>query len=163
MHGWNVLIALHVAGATFALLAGAVLLATPGKGNRTHRRLGAAWVAAMYWTVASSFGIRVLEPGGFSWIHGLSGWTFVSVTVALWAGATRRRRVQRGFVVGSYLGLIGAGLGAVAVPTRLVPQLLLHRPLLFLAVVAGVAVGALVAVRVSQRPALRGPQPPAPV
>src|SRR3954447_17078728 len=113
MHHWNLLIAAHALGATFALFAGLVVLRTPRKGNRFHRRLGMTWMVAMYWTVLSSFGIRELHPHHLSWIHGLSAWTFVTLTAALWAARTGRRKMHRDFVVGSYLGLVGAGLAAM--------------------------------------------------
>src|SRR3954469_13058335 len=98
---WTPLIALHAAGATFALALGAFLLLTPRKGDVTHRRLGRVWMVAMYWTAGSSFGIKELHPGQFSWIHGLSAWTIVSLTVAWWAALTHRRDTHRGYVVGS--------------------------------------------------------------
>jgi len=146
MHQWNLLVATHALGATFALFAGLVVLRTPGKGNRFHRRLGTVWMVAMYWTVLSSFGIRQLHPHHLSWIHGLSAWTFVTLTAALWAARTGRRRMHRDFVVGSYLGLVGAGVAAMAFPVRLAPQLLIHRPLVFAG--AACAVAAMVAVLV---------------
>lgn len=155
MEHWNLLIAAHAIGATFALLAGLVVLRAPRKGNVFHRRLGRVWMAAMYWTALSSFGIRELRPGHLSWIHALSAWTVVSLTVALWAARTRRRRLHRQFVVGSYLGLLGAGLAAMAFPTRLAPQLLVHRPAVFTAAVVGTAIAVAVVVRLARRDAAR--------
>jgi hypothetical protein len=35
---------------------------------------------------------------------------------------------HRRFIAGSYLGLVGAFVGAVPVPTRDIPQLAMHRP-----------------------------------
>lgn len=162
MDVWTPLIALHALGATFAVLAGGVVLVRRRKGDRFHRRMGAAWVAAMYWTVLSSFGIRELEPGSLSWIHGLSAWTFVSLSLALWAARTRRRRLHRGFAVGSYIGLLGAGVAAMAFPTRLVPQLIVHRPLVALAaVLAAAAACAAVARQARRRPRRRAAAVPA--
>jgi uncharacterized membrane protein len=155
MRGWNVLIALHALGATFALMVGLVVLRTPRKGNLLHRRLGMVWMGAMYWTVLSSFWIKQLRPGHFSWIHGLSVWTLFSLTMALWAARTGRRRVHRGWVVGSYLGLVGAGAAAMAFPVRLAPQLLIHRPLVFAAAAVATAALTAVAVRIAGRPARR--------
>ena len=143
MHGWTLLIALHAIGATFSLAVGALVMLRRRKGDRAHRRVGRVWMAAMYWTTGSSFGIRALHPGHLSWIHGLSAWTLVSLTVALWAARTHRRRLHRDFVVGSYFGLVGAGVAAMAFPVRLAPQLLIHRPLIFLGVIAAVVAAAL--------------------
>lgn len=147
MHGWTVLIALHAIGATFALAVGALVLLRRRKGDRAHRRVGRVWMAAMYWTAGSSFGIRALRPGHLSWIHGLSAWTLVSLSVALWAARTHRHRLHRDFVVGSYFGLVGAGLAAMAFPVRLAPQLLVHRPLLFVGVALSVSAAALLVAR----------------
>jgi uncharacterized membrane protein len=151
MDGWTPLIALHAAGATYSLLAGAVVLFLPAKGSLLHRRLGRSWMVAMYWTVLSSFGIQALHPGHFSWIHLLSIWTFISLSVALWAARTHRRAVHRQWVLGSYFGLCGAALAATAFPQRLAPRLLVHDPLVFTAAFAGIALLVAVTVVVARR------------
>jgi len=147
MHAWTLLIALHALGATFSLAVGALVLLRRRKGDLAHRRVGRIWMAAMYWTAGSSFGIRALHPGHLSWIHGLSAWTLVSLTVALWAARTHRMKLHRDFVVGSYFGLVGAGLAAMAFPERLAPQLLIHRPLVFAGLVVAVTIAALAVAR----------------
>ncbi len=60
---WTVLIALHAAGATVALLLGGWLVARRRKGDLLHRRVGRVWMADMYWVAFSSFGIQRLHPG----------------------------------------------------------------------------------------------------
>jgi uncharacterized membrane protein len=147
MHRWTVLIALHALGATFSLAVGALVMLRRRKGDRAHRRVGRVWMVAMYWTAASSFGIRALHPGHLSWIHGLSAWTLVSLTVALWAARTHRRKLHRDFVVGSYFGLVGAGIAAMAFPVRLAPQLMVHRPLVFVGVVLLMSLAAVAVAR----------------
>lgn len=139
MDYWTPLIALHAAGAAYSVIIGAVVLFLPAKGSLLHRRLGRSWMVAMYWTVLSSFGIQALRPGQFSWIHLLSIWTFISLSIALWAARTHRREVHRQWVIGSYFGLCGAGIAAMAFPQRLVPRLLMHDPLVFTAAAAGIA------------------------
>jgi uncharacterized membrane protein len=162
--GWTLLIAAHAAGATLALLLGGYVVLRPRKGDLLHRRLGKVWVATMYWVTLSSFGIKELTPGRFSWIHGLSLWTIVSLTIAVWAAVTHRARLHRDFVIGSYLGLVGAGIAAMAFPVRLVPQMAVHDPVLLLAAVAGIAVVATAIIRVaSLRPWTNGGRrPPVP-
>jgi uncharacterized membrane protein len=158
MRHWNLLIALHAFGAVVAVMIGAVVLRRRGKGGRVHRRLGTAWMVVMYWVVISSFWIKQLHPGHFSWIHGLSVWTFLTLTLAYWAARTGRRKRHRDAVVGTYFGLLGAGLAAMAFPVRLAPQLLVHRPLVFAAAVAVAAGLTTVVVRLAKRPARRRAQ-----
>jgi uncharacterized membrane protein len=122
------LIPAHAAVATIAMLLGARNLLIKRKGDRSHRIVGRIWVAAMYVTVLSSFAIRELRPGHFSWIHGLSVFTFVTLSIGLWAALTHRVRLHRGMMTGSYFGLVGAFIGAVVVPVRYIPQQVVHRP-----------------------------------
>lgn len=156
-------IPIHAAGATIALLLGAFNLWRRPRGDRLHRRVGRIWFVAMYWTVLSSFVIKRLRPGHFSWIHGLSLFTFVTLTIALWAARTGRGRVHAQFVTGSYLGLLGAFVGAVVVPARQIPQWAMHQPVqLALAGAACVLVAAALVVlsrgtRRSPVPVRRGP------
>ena len=134
------LIAAHAAGAALALVLGAWQLIRRPRGDRAHRRVGRVWVVAMYWTVLSSFFITELEPGHFSWIHGLSALTFVTLTAGTWAAVLGRIAVHRQFMTGSYLGLLGAFAGAVAVPSRDIPQLLVHQPVVLTAAVFAVLI-----------------------
>ncbi|MDQ1699870.1 MAG: hypothetical protein QOG34_1733 [Frankiaceae bacterium] len=138
------LIALHASAATFALMLGAVVIAHRPRGDLTHRRLGRVWFAAMYFTVLSSFGIKRLTPGHFSWIHGLSVFTFCTLTLALYGARTHNLALHRGNVVGSYFGLVGAGVSAAAFPVRAIPQLAMYRPF----VLAGAVVLIAAAVRI---------------
>jgi uncharacterized membrane protein len=113
---------------------GAYNLARRAKGDRPHRWVGWVWVGAMYWTILSSFAIQQLRPGHFTWIHGLSIFTFITLSIGLWASLTHRIRTHRNFMTGSYFGLLGAFVGAVVVPQRKIPQWTLHQP-------AGLALG----------------------
>jgi hypothetical protein len=63
--------------------------------------------------------------------------TFGTLTIGLWGALTHRVQTHRNFVTGSYLGLVGALIGAVVVPQRCIPQWFLHDP-------AGLAAGALI-------------------
>lgn len=133
MNSWTTLIAAHAAGATVAVALGGFNVVRARKGDLLHRRVGRVWFVSMYWVAFSSFGIRRLNPGHFSWIHGLSAWTIVSLTMALWAAMRGNIPAHRGWVIGSYCGLVGAGIAAMAFPSRLVPQTTLHHPLTMLA------------------------------
>lgn len=154
--GWTWLIALHALGATVAVGLGAFLIARGRKGDLLHRRVGRVWMGDMYWVAFSSFGVKRLSPGHFSWIHGLSVWTIFSLTMAIWAARTHRVQLHRGWVIGTYLGLLGAGLAAAAFPTRLVPQTAIHRPLWLLGgVTAATAAGVAVIELAARLPARR--------
>jgi uncharacterized membrane protein len=151
MDGWTLLIAAHATGALLALVLGTVMVVRR-KGDRSHRRIDRVWMVLMYWVVLSSFGITRLDPGHFSWIHGLSAWTFISLTMA-WRGARKGDvRQHRGWAVGSYCGLLGAFAGAVAAPVRLIPRTVVHQPVT--AAVATVLVG-LVALGIVKAAGLR--------
>jgi uncharacterized membrane protein len=145
------LIAVHAIGASLALLLGAVNLVRKPKGDRAHRIVGRVWVVSMYWTVLSSFFIRELNPGSFSWIHGLSVFTFVTLTIGLWAAMTGRTETHRGFMRGSYFGTVGAFVGASVVPQRAIPQLAVHHPVLLSAAALGVSALAWGIVALSRR------------
>ena len=160
MDGWTVLIAAHAAGATLAVLLGGYNVLRRRKGDLLHRRLGRVWFVDMYWVAFSSFGIKELTPGHFSWIHGLSAWTIISLTVALWAAATHRIEAHKQWVVGSYLGLVGAGIAAVAFPVRLVPQTAIHAPLALLTALAALTALAWLVVHFLARADVQAPGGP---
>ena len=122
VHGWTALIVTHAFAASFSLVFGAVNLVRPTKGDLVHRTLGKVWLALMYFTVFSSFGIQQLRPGNFSWIHGLSVFTFVTLTLGWTAARQGNRAAHAANMIGTYAGLWGAFIGVVTVPTRLVPR-----------------------------------------
>jgi uncharacterized membrane protein len=112
------IIAVHIATAALSVILGITVLLAE-KGTARHKWLGRLWAAAMFATALSSFDIRELNPGHFSWVHGLSLLTFVSVGRAIWA-------IRQGNVLGhqlamrgSFIGLVVAGIAAVATPHRL--------------------------------------------
>jgi uncharacterized membrane protein len=98
-----------------------------------------------------------LIPGHFSPIHLLSVWTIVSLTMAIRAARRHEIRRHRGWVVGTYFGLLGAGVAAIAFPTRLVPQTAMHYPLwLLLALLAVTLVAAVVVQLAAKLPTMPG-------
>jgi uncharacterized membrane protein len=121
-HAWTVLIGTHAFAASFAMVLGAVNLLRRKRGDLPHRTIGRVWLVLMYFTAGSSFFIQQIRPGNFSWIHALSAFTIVTLSLGLWN--VRRGNIpgHAGNMIGTYLGLIGAFIGVVAVPSRLVPQ-----------------------------------------
>ena len=116
------LIQLHLATALLALGLGAANLAL-AKGTLRHRVFGWAWIAAMLCVTLSSFWIRELDHGSFSWIHGLTVWTLVSMAIAIRAIRTGRVRLHAGFMTGTMAGAVAAGGFALA-PGRYIANLL---------------------------------------
>ncbi len=111
-------IQIHLTAALAALAIGIVLMARV-KGTALHKLLGWIWVLAMGTTAVSSLFIKVINPGHFSFIHLLSGWTIVGLPGAVYAikrgKVAMHRRAMTGMFVG---GLLLAGLFAF-LPGRL--------------------------------------------
>jgi uncharacterized membrane protein len=105
------MIAIHLSAAIAALLLGGVVLFVR-KGTPLHKGLGRFWGATMVLVAVSSFWIT--RDGRFSWIHLLSVWTLISLACAVYFIRRGNVRAHKGFMVGTFLGLAGAGLGALA-------------------------------------------------
>lgn len=112
----------HLAMALLALGMGTANLIL-AKGTRRHRVFGWTWIAAMLCVTLSSFWIREIDPGSFSWIHGLTVWTLVSMGIAIYAIRTGRVRLHAGFMIGTMTGALVAGGFALA-PGRYIGSLL---------------------------------------
>ncbi len=120
--GWTLLIASHAIAASLAMVMGALNLLRRRRGDRPHRVLGRAWAGLMYFVAIGSFWIQEPSPGDFSWIHGLSALTIVTLTLALWNARRGNIRGLAANMIGTYCGLLGAFIGVVAIPTRRVPE-----------------------------------------
>jgi uncharacterized membrane protein len=120
--GFTPLIGTHAVAATLAMVLGAVNVVRRRRGDAAHRLVGRIWLVAMYFTAGSSFWIQDLRPGSYSWIHGLSAFTIVTLSLGLWNARRGRIRAHAGNMIGTYAGLLGAFVGVVAVPDRLVPS-----------------------------------------
>lgn len=112
----------HMVTALVALALGSANLAL-AKGTKRHRIVGWTWIALMLCVTISSFWIRELNHGEFSWIHGLTVWTLISMLIAIVAIRTGRVRVHAGFMVGTMVGALVAGGFALA-PGRFIARLI---------------------------------------
>jgi uncharacterized membrane protein len=112
---------LHLSSATTGLVLGAFILAAR-KGTGPHRLLGRLWVAVMILAALSSFRLTGLREG-WSVIHLLSVWTLIALAFAVYFIRQGDVKRHKAFMVGTYLGLVGAALGALA-PGRLVYRFL---------------------------------------
>jgi uncharacterized membrane protein len=77
------------------------------RGDRLHRQLGWVWVSAMFLTALFTLDIKLINRGGFSFIHILSVWTMIQVPVIIWHAKNHRvakhRSAVRGMVFGALL------------------------------------------------------------
>jgi len=141
MTGYQWLIAGHAFLALMALPLGAFQLLRRRRGDALHRRVGRTWVFAMGLVAISSFAIRDLRPGQFSLLHILSVVTLVTVTLGVVQARRGNIEAHRAMMRGSWLGLVGAFIGAVAVPDRTIPTFVVSDPLGSLGALLAVAVG----------------------
>lgn len=139
MTGISWLIAAHGFVAVVALALGAHQLLRRPRGDRTHRRVGRSWVTAMIFVAVSSFAIRDLRDGQLSLLHILSVVTLVTVTLGVVHARRGNVEAHRGMMRGSFFGLVGAFIGAVAVPDRTIPTFVLAEPLQAWAALAAAA------------------------
>jgi uncharacterized membrane protein len=133
------LVAAHAATAVLCVGLGGYALLRRRKGDAVHRLVGWSWVAGMTFVATSSFAIRDLRDGRLSLLHVLSVVTLTALVLGVRAARRHDRRAHRGNMLGSYLGLLGAFAGAVAVPDRLVPTFVVTQPLQALAALASLA------------------------
>lgn len=138
---WTLLLGSHVAAATISVILGAVQLRRP-KAVAGHRLVGRAYVITILWAAVSSFWIRDIRDGAFSWLHVLSVVTLVGVVAAVIAIRRGDVRGHRAHMTGSWLGATGAMVFAVAVPDRLIPTYAMAEPTGFAAATACVVLTA---------------------
>lgn len=141
MEHWIVLLASHVVAALFVLAVGPLQILRRRR-DRVHRSMGYLWIAGMYYVCFSSFWI--VSDGGFSWLHGLSAFTVLTVTLGLISAIRGNIPAHRGNMIGSYLGTAIAFAFAALVPGRLIPRLLTEDPATAVFVAALVVVAAAV-------------------
>jgi uncharacterized membrane protein len=143
---WSLLLGTHAFAASVALPLGAWQLFRPTKGDHQHRLIGRTWVVLMLYVSFTSFWIKELKPGEFSLIHILSVITIVTVSLGLVAAIRGDIQSHRGNMIGSWLGLVGAFIGAVAVPARHIPTFVVTEPVQAFAAFVAVLVTAAVVV-----------------
>ena len=112
----------HFATALLALALGGSNLIL-AKGTRRHRIVGWTWIVVMLAVSLSSFGIQEINPGGFSWIHGLTVWVLLCMGIAIVAIRRRRTRLHARCMVGTMVGAVVAGVFALA-PGRHIASLI---------------------------------------
>lgn len=100
----------HVAGAILTFVIGCILLAGV-KGRTMHRTLGYFWVVTMAVTAISSFFLKTINPGSFSFIHALSAWTVIVLPMGVAAARRKKIAAHRKHMTGMFIGgMLVAGL-----------------------------------------------------
>lgn len=120
-YAWTPLIVTHALAAASAVALGASLLWNR-KGHRAHRVGGWIWVGLMAAVAGVSFAIH--GPDGFSWIHGLSVFTLITLVTGVAHARAHRVRAHRANMIALYVGaLVITGLFTL-MPGRLIGRAL---------------------------------------
>jgi uncharacterized membrane protein len=115
-------ILIHLATAIASVVIGGAMFFMK-KGTVQHRLSGRVWVLLMAVTALVSFAIQT--RGRFTWIHLLSVVVLVLLVRAVRAVRSRNIRLHQRLVIGTYSGLVIAGLFALA-PGRRFGDLVWH-------------------------------------
>ncbi|MEJ2889525.1 DUF2306 domain-containing protein [Actinomycetospora aeridis] len=160
---WTLLIGTHAVAAVLALVLGAVNTLRRVRGDRPHRRIGRAWLVSMLLVSATSFWIGDYDDAEGLFLHGLAVATIVSIVIGWWA-ARQGQYITHGWcMVCPYVGLLGALVGVVATPVRMIPSWFRAYPLPMTLIAAGLVVAAAVGARVALRRRTPVPARPEPV
>ena len=116
------LIWIHLIAASVTIVLGTLNLVLV-KGTFRHKLTGWLWIVCMLGVTLPSFGIRELNDGDFSWIHGLTLWTMLSISAAIIAVRRGRIRLHAIFMAGTMIGAIVAGFFAM-LPGRFISGLI---------------------------------------
>lgn len=112
----------HILAAVGAVAVGAIIL-WARKGRAFHRAMGWTWVALMGAAAATSLFIVGLNGNIWSLIHLLSGWTLVSLPVAIWAARRHNVNLHRRTMTGVFWGASIVAGGFAFLPGRLMWKL----------------------------------------
>ncbi|SMP45409.1 DUF2306 domain-containing protein [Noviherbaspirillum suwonense] len=115
-------ILIHMATAIASVAVGGAMFLMK-KGTVQHRLSGRLWVVLMAVTALVSFAIQ--SRGHFSWIHLLSLVVLFMLVRAVLAVRRRNIRLHQRLVIGTYTGLLIAGMFALA-PWRRLGHLVWH-------------------------------------
>lgn len=153
---WTWLIALHAIAASLALVLGAFQILRPTKGDAPHKAIGRLWVGLMLFVALGSWLFGGYESAIDIFLRALAVWTTFSVIMAVIQARRGNIDKHRGFMVGTYFGLIGAFVGVLAFRTRRVPAWFIAEPLMMsLIAVAIIAVAGFVVAAIMFRTRLR--------
>lgn len=157
---WTIGITVHAVAAALAITLGTVNVFRRTRGDLTHRVIGRVWSALMLLVAVGSFWIGGYASGLGLFLHGLAAWTVISICTGVLAARRGAIRVHRGFMLGSYLGLLGAFVGVISVPSRRVPSWFSAHPLAMSAVAVVIIAAGLATAGIIRRTAKGREQQP---
>jgi len=99
----------HIILALLAVLFGLRNLVSK-KGNYSHKVFGWFWVISMAYVSISSFWIKSLNEGQYSFLHLLSIWTLICLVLGIYYIRKKKRKLHYSFMIGPYIGLLIAGV-----------------------------------------------------
>jgi uncharacterized membrane protein len=141
---WTFLIATHAIAAALSLVLGPFQIIRRPKGDPVHRLVGRCWAVLMLYVAAGSFLFGGYDTAIAIFLRVLAAWTLCSVTLGIVMARRGNVRRHRGFMIGTYVGLVAAFVGVVAVHTRRVPAWFVVHPVwMSLVTVAIIAVASL--------------------
>ena len=135
---WTLLIASHAIAASLALVIGPYQILRKVKGDKIHIFVGRTWAVLMLWVAAGSFFFGGYGGAIDIFLRALACWTLFSVTFGIWRARKGDIKNHRGFMVGTYFGLVAAFIGVIAVRTRLVPTWFVDYPLMMSLITVGI-------------------------
>lgn len=135
---WTILIASHAIAAGLSLVLGAFQVLRRPKGDAVHKLVGRTWAVLMLFVAAASFLFGGYTEAIAIFLRILAAWTLVSVTLGVIMARRGNVKRHRGFMVGTYIGLIAAFVGVLAVRTRRVPSWFVAHPLLMSFIAVGI-------------------------
>jgi uncharacterized membrane protein len=115
-------IQIHLVAALTAFTVATLQIVGP-KGTTFHRVVGWGWVIVMFTVAVSSFFIRTINQGTFSFIHILSGITLIALPLLILAARRKDIKAHRKQAYSLYIGaLLIAGIFTF-LPGRLMWQM----------------------------------------
>lgn len=130
MEPWTIPIAGHAIAASLALVLGPFQILRRVKGDRIHIIVGRTWAGLMLFVAAGSFLFGGYGGAIEIFLRVLAVWTLFSVSFGIYRARRGDIRHHRGFMIGTYIGLVGALVGVLAVRTRRVPSWFAADPLM---------------------------------
>ena len=135
---WTIIIAVHAIVATVTIALGTFQVFRMVRGDRLHKAVGRTWASLMLVVSVTGLFIGNYHDALDLFLHGLAIWTIISICVGVYFARKGNIYRHKGFMLGSYFGLLGAFIGVIAVPTRRIPSYFEAYPLVMTLIAIGI-------------------------